>query len=117
MSKRRVVVSAVVIEHRPLCEVIADYGVSRSWLYELLARRATDSAAAVSDAYSGKCSSTWRTHRSLIFGSIFFGMARILATEKDAASNLGRFSRAKRMSFDMGASLFTALLSGCLLLR
>lgn len=37
--------------------------------------------------------STCRTHRSLTFGSIFFGMVRILPTHKDAASNLGRFTR------------------------
>lgn len=37
-------------------------------------------------------SSTCRTHRSLTFGSIFFGMVRILPTHKDAASNLGRFT-------------------------
>ncbi|WP_206780570.1 hypothetical protein, partial [Nocardioides sp. XL1] len=35
-----------------------------------------------------------RTHRSLTAGSIFFGMVRILPTQKDAASNLGRFTRA-----------------------
>ncbi|WP_206780577.1 hypothetical protein, partial [Nocardioides sp. XL1] len=35
--------------------------------------------------------STCRTHRSLTAGSIFFGMVRILPTQKDAASNLGRF--------------------------
>ncbi|WP_229115869.1 hypothetical protein, partial [Parenemella sanctibonifatiensis] len=41
--------------------------------------------------YSGKCSNTCRTHRSLTFGSILFGMTHILPTHKDAARNLGRF--------------------------
>lgn len=50
------------------------------------------SAAAVNDGYSDNCSSTCRTHRSLTFGSIFFGMVGILPTHKDAASNLGRFT-------------------------
>ena len=38
--------------------------------------------AAVTEEYSGKCSSTCRTHRSLTFGSIFFGMVRILPTHR-----------------------------------
>jgi len=32
------VVRAVVVEGRSVAEVVADHGVSRSWLYELLAR-------------------------------------------------------------------------------
>ena len=36
---------------------------------------------------------TCRTHRSLTFGSIFFGMVRIVPTHKDAASNLGHFTQ------------------------
>lgn len=31
-------VNAVAIEHRPVAEVARAHGVSRSWLYELLAR-------------------------------------------------------------------------------
>ncbi|WP_206780578.1 hypothetical protein, partial [Nocardioides sp. XL1] len=60
---------------------------------------------------SGRCSSTCRTHRSLTAGSIFFGMVRILPTQKDAASNLGRFSvldiysRARRFSMYVGADV------------
>ena len=38
MSKARLVITAVVIEKRPVAEVAAAYGVSRSWIYELLAR-------------------------------------------------------------------------------
>jgi transposase InsO family protein len=38
MSKARLVITAVVIEKRPVGEVIADYRISKSWLYELLAR-------------------------------------------------------------------------------
>src|SRR5690606_17812090 len=54
-------------------------------------RRAIASAAAVSDAYSWRWSRTWRTQRSLTLASIFLGMVRILPTQKDAASNPGRF--------------------------
>ncbi len=38
MSKARLVITAVLIESRPAGEVIAEYGISKSWLYELLAR-------------------------------------------------------------------------------
>lgn len=38
MSKARLVISAVVVEKRPVREVAAEYGVSRSWIYELVAR-------------------------------------------------------------------------------
>ncbi|HEY9376819.1 MAG TPA: helix-turn-helix domain-containing protein [Jiangellaceae bacterium] len=38
MSKTRLVIIAVVIQNRPVAQVAAEYGVSRSWLYELLAR-------------------------------------------------------------------------------
>jgi hypothetical protein len=38
MSKARLVITAVTVEHRRVAEVAADYGVRRSWVYELLAR-------------------------------------------------------------------------------
>ena len=38
------------------------------------------------------CSGICWTHRSFTFGSIFFGMTCILSTQKNAASNLGRFT-------------------------
>lgn len=38
MSKARLVVAAVEIEHRPISEVARDYRVARSWIYVLLAR-------------------------------------------------------------------------------
>jgi transposase len=38
MTLNRVLITAVVVENRPVPEVAAQYGVSRSWLYELLAR-------------------------------------------------------------------------------
>ena len=37
MSKARLVITAIEVEDRAPAEVIAAYGVSRSWLYELLA--------------------------------------------------------------------------------
>jgi transposase InsO family protein len=37
-SKARLVITAVVVEKRPVAQVVRDYDVSRSWVYELLAR-------------------------------------------------------------------------------
>lgn len=46
MSKARLVITAVIIEKRTVTEVAAAYGVSRSWLYELLARYRQEGEAA-----------------------------------------------------------------------
>jgi transposase len=46
MSKARPVITAVIAEKRPVAEVAAPYGVSRSWLYELLARYREEGEAA-----------------------------------------------------------------------
>ena len=46
MSLARVLITAVVVENRPVREVAAQYGVSRSWLYELVARHRTEGEAA-----------------------------------------------------------------------
>jgi transposase InsO family protein len=37
-SKARLVITAITLEKRTVAEVVADYGLSRSWVYELLAR-------------------------------------------------------------------------------
>jgi transposase len=46
MSKARLVITAVSVEKRPVAEVAACYGVSRSWVYELLARYRAEGQAA-----------------------------------------------------------------------
>ena len=46
MSKARLVITAIEVEGRTPAEVIAAYGVSRSWLYELLKRYRTEGDAA-----------------------------------------------------------------------
>jgi transposase InsO family protein len=46
MSKARLVITAVVAERRKPSEVAAAYGVSRSWIYELLARYRSEGEAA-----------------------------------------------------------------------
>lgn len=45
MSKARLVIAAVVLEHRPISEVARDYQVARSWIYTLLARYRADGEA------------------------------------------------------------------------
>jgi transposase len=45
MSSNRLLITAVVIENRPVREVAATYGVSRSWVYRLLARYRTEGDA------------------------------------------------------------------------
>jgi transposase InsO family protein len=37
-SQARLVITAITLEKRTVAEVVADYGVSKSWVYELLAR-------------------------------------------------------------------------------
>ena len=46
MSKARLVLTAVVVEGRRPAEVAAAYGVSRSWVYELVARHRREGEAA-----------------------------------------------------------------------
>src|SRR5215472_10069726 len=46
MSKARLVITAVVVEKRPVGEVARAYGVARSWIYELLARYRAEGEAA-----------------------------------------------------------------------
>lgn len=46
MSKARLVITAVVVQKRPVVQVAVEYGVSRSWLYELLARYRREGDAA-----------------------------------------------------------------------
>lgn len=47
MSKARLVITAIEIEGRTVADVVASYGVSRSWVYELLARYRTEGQAAL----------------------------------------------------------------------
>ena len=46
MSKARLVITAVVVEGRPVAAVAREYGVSRSWLHELVARYRLEGEAA-----------------------------------------------------------------------
>jgi hypothetical protein len=46
VSKARLVITAVSVEKRPVSEVAAAYGVSRSWMFELVARYWAEGQAA-----------------------------------------------------------------------
>jgi transposase InsO family protein len=46
-SKARLVITAITLENRTVTEVVADYGVSKSWVYELLARHRDEGDAAL----------------------------------------------------------------------
>ena len=46
MSKARLIITAVVLERRPVTEVAATYNVARSWIHELLARYRAEGEAA-----------------------------------------------------------------------
>src|SRR5215218_10473026 len=46
MSKARLVITAIEVEGRSPAEVVAAYGVSRSWVYELVARYRAEGEAA-----------------------------------------------------------------------
>jgi transposase InsO family protein len=46
-SKARLVITAITLENRTVGEVVADYGVSKSWVYELLARHRDEGEAAL----------------------------------------------------------------------
>jgi transposase InsO family protein len=46
MSKARLVITAVIVENRPVSEVACAYGVARSWVYALLARYRAEGEAA-----------------------------------------------------------------------
>jgi transposase InsO family protein len=46
MSKARLVVTAVIVEKRPVAEAAREYGVARSWAYALLARYRAEGEAA-----------------------------------------------------------------------
>jgi len=54
MSKARLVITAIEVEGRSPAEVIAAYGVSRSWLYELLKRYRTEGDAAFEPRPGGR---------------------------------------------------------------
>ena len=46
MSKARLVITAVIVDKRPVGEVAREYGVARSWVYKLVARYRAEGEAA-----------------------------------------------------------------------
>ena len=46
MTLNRFLITSVVVENRPVRDVAAQYGISESWLFELLARYRSEGEAA-----------------------------------------------------------------------
>ena len=46
MSKARLIITAVILERRPVAQVARDCAVARSWIYTLLARYRLEGDAA-----------------------------------------------------------------------
>jgi transposase len=65
VSKARLVITAVVVEGRPVREVSAAYGVARSWIYELLERYRSEGQAASNLGPGGRTASRERPQRPL----------------------------------------------------
>jgi transposase InsO family protein len=51
MTLNRLLITSVVVENRPVRDVAAQYGVSQSWLFELLARYKAEGEAAFESRY------------------------------------------------------------------
>jgi hypothetical protein len=54
MSMARVVITAVVVEHRSKSEVARDYGVSRRWVQTLVARYQAEGESAFEPDHAGR---------------------------------------------------------------
>lgn len=66
MSKAKLVITAVITEKRSVTEVAQTYAVSRSWIYELLARYRTEGEAAYEPrSRRPKTSPTATSHRTV----------------------------------------------------
>jgi transposase InsO family protein len=63
MSKARLVITAVIVEKRPVGEVARSYGVARSWVYALLARYRAEGEAAIRAAVAAAEDLTHRDRR------------------------------------------------------
>ena len=66
MSKARLVITAIELEGRSVTEVSASYGVSRSWIYELLARYRTEGDAAYEPRSKRRATSPTATPQTTI---------------------------------------------------
>ena len=54
MSKVRLVIITVTVQHRPVSEVARTYGVAQSWIYALLARYRAEGESALSRGRAGR---------------------------------------------------------------
>ncbi len=65
MSKARLVITAVVVEGRPVAQVATAYAVSRQWIYKLLARYRSEGEAGIAVGVGGGNSSACQRDRPL----------------------------------------------------
>lgn len=79
MSTARLVITAVIVEGRTPTEVSHAYGVSRSWIYELLARYRTEGDAALEPRSRRPRSSPHATPTATI--DMIIGLRRQLASD------------------------------------
>lgn len=85
MSFNRLLITAVVIENRPVAHVAAQYGVSQSWLFELLARYKAEGEAAF-EPRSRRPKTVPRTTPTEVVDLILELREKLAATGLDAAN-------------------------------
>ena len=86
MPKARLVITAVVVENRSVAEVAAAYFVSRSWIYELVARYRTEGDAAF-DPRSKRPNRAPRTTAPAVTGLILDLRTRLTSQGLDAGAD------------------------------
>lgn len=99
MSLARVVVTAVIVEGRSKTQVARDYGVARSWIYELLKRFEAEGEAAF-EPRSRKPHSNPRTTSHEVEGRILFWRKHLSQQGFDA----GAHTIAYHLSLEIGSA-------------
>jgi transposase InsO family protein len=102
VSKARLVITAVRLEKRPVAEVVTAYGVSRAWVYKLLARYDAEGEAAFEPRSKRPRSSPTATPRSVV--------DRVLALREELTKqglDAGPHTLAWHLAHDLGQEHIT----------
>src|SRR5687768_5879849 len=92
MTLNRLLITSVVVENRPVRDVAAQYGVSQSWLFELLARyKAEGEGDAAFEARSRRPRSVPTTTPTETVGLILELREKLTATGLDAGPDTIRW--------------------------
>jgi len=110
MSLARVVVTAVIVEGRSKTQVAKDYGVVRSWVYELLKRFEAEGEAAF-EPPSRKPHSNPRTTSHEVEGRILFWRTHFSEQGFDAGAHTIAYALPASVLSD-NAAVFTARMRG-----